>query len=426
MEPVVETRKITWRDFATVKRWKARLAINSVSGTLSQGTEKNIEYWMPTFLKCTEKNPDELIEEAISDPELGEQRLNQLFNYAKNHVSHNVARNGAYGVIRGFYSHNKVNTQHWSAPGLQVSAVRRTDANYPVWIYNEEKDEFELNRQLLRNFLNRLNLRDRTIALCLISTGLDDGDLLKLTVGFVRKQDPRHKRLVLYENRNKTGNEVQVFFSKEATSQLRNYVHEERKEAKDSDPLFVTSSRERKRQFKLKHGREFQNDGLDELPIAEAIDTNVLSKAFRTAQKNMGIKLEKGSQSPFRPKRLRHIFRTASDMAGLNDDRTRAMMGHSMRTSGIYLDNQREIQERFYMKIEPKITILTDPVDEDLKKYQEKIKEVEDTLKLDVEAVKADQRRQEKIMQKREKKLLDKINELENQIKSDRSKPQNS
>ncbi len=60
----IQTQKErTWQDFATVKRWKTRLAINSVNQELSVHSWKCACAWFPQFLKLTGKTPDELIAE---------------------------------------------------------------------------------------------------------------------------------------------------------------------------------------------------------------------------------------------------------------------------------------------------------------------------------------------------------------------------
>ena len=241
-----------------MKRWKDRLAKKSKKGSLSVSTWKNVKYHMSRFLKCSQLSPDELIEESLVDPEKGESRVKAYHTWlVQNGLDYNAAIIGAYGLIRGFYSHNKINTQDWSSPKTTPKKVEQTDSNYPLFVVNDE-NELDLNRSLLRDFLGYLNFRDRVIALCLLSTGLDDGDLLKLDVGFVNNSDSRHDRLFVIGYREKTLEPVKTFFSKEATKKLREYVKTERFDAKDKDPLFVTLLRERKRQFKLANNRSFK------------------------------------------------------------------------------------------------------------------------------------------------------------------------
>ncbi len=378
----LESKQITWEDFATVKKWKQKLELNSIKGEFPENTWKSAKTWMPKYVKFSQKTPDELIEEALTDPEIAELSLRRFFNYLKKEgQQHNSARMGTYGVIQGFYSNNRIDTRKFKAPAEQIAEVVRTDSNYPVFVWDDERQKFKLNRPLLQGFLRKLNDRDETAALCMISSGDDVSDILKLTVGFVRNQDPRHKRLVKYDIRDKTGIAKISFYSKEATRKVRILVNTSRKDAKDNDPLFVNYESERRREFRMKNKRAFV-EGIDELPPVKPLHRRSLETDFRIAAAKIGVTLERGKQSPLRPKRLRKIFRTACEMAGLSDDRTQSMMGHSKKTSSQgYLEQPREILERRYMAVEPIITVLTDPDDnEEIIKIQKENQKKVDRL----------------------------------------------
>lgn len=361
----LQSKQITWEDFATVKRWKQKLELNSIKGDFPENTWSQCKVWMPKYLKFSQKTPDDLIEESLTDPEIAELSLRRFFNWLKKEGhQHNTARMGAYGSIQGFYSNNKIDTRKFHAPAEEIAEVVRTDANYPMFVWDNTLEKFKLNRPMLQRFLRKLNDRDETAALCMISSGDDVSDVLKLTVGFVRKQDPRHPRLVKYDIREKTGIPKMGFYSKEATKHVRLLVNTYRKNAKDNEPLFVSSDSERRREFTMKTKREFI-EGIDELPPAKPLLRGTLELSFRKAAAKIGVILEKGKQSPLRPKRLRYIFRTACEQAGLSDDRTQSLMGHSKKTSSQGYLELREIQERQYMAVEPIITVLTDPDDDE-------------------------------------------------------------
>jgi len=370
--------KITWQDFATVKNWKKQLKKHSKKKELSHNTWKLVGHYFPKFLKLSGKTPDELIEESLVDPEAGEDRIDAYFDVLKQMISHNSARVICYGNIQGFYSHNRVNTRNWTTPEPEPSQVKDTDDNFPVWVYNEADDEFELNRKLFQDFFNRLNPTYRAVAFALIGTGQDIGIVLKRNVGFVRNQDYRHKRLSLNDNRSKTSEIIDGFYSVEATDAARSLVASERQNAEDNDPLYTTSIAHRKREFRKIHGYAFRSNGVDVLPPAKRLEGGTIETAFRKAQRAMGIKLVKGRQGPLRPKRLRKIYRTAADLAGLGDDKARQLIGQSNgnRSSGVYLETSREMQERTYMKVENKIWIFKES--ESLP--NKKIKELESKL----------------------------------------------
>ena len=355
--------KITWDYFATSKVWKKSLRKHSKKKELSKNTLELIEIYFPKFLKESKKTPDELIEEALINPEIGEERIDDYFQILKQLVSHNSARAVCYGTIQGFYSHNNVNTKKWTSVEMHPSQVKSTDDNFPVWKYNEEEDDFDLNRVLLQDFFNRLNITHRAIAYALIGTGQDIGVILKRNVGFVRNQDYRHKRLSLNDNRSKTSEIIDGFYSEEATNAARSIVAGERQGADDNDPLYVVSISQRKIEFRKIHGRKFRVDGVDVLPPANRLTVGVVESGFRRAQKAMGIKLIKGQQGPLRPKKFRKIFRTAAHFAGIGDDKARQLISQDAGNSrsNVYIDTSREVQERQYIKVERRIWVFKEP-----------------------------------------------------------------
>ena len=63
-------KKITWSDFAACKVWKKSLRRHSKKTELSESMLTLMKQYFPGFLKTSEKNPDELIEEALIDAEI--------------------------------------------------------------------------------------------------------------------------------------------------------------------------------------------------------------------------------------------------------------------------------------------------------------------------------------------------------------------
>jgi len=372
--------KITWKDFACTKVWKKSLKKHSKKKELSASTWDLVKSYFPQFLKLCNKTPDELIEESLVDPEIGEERLDEYFEVLKNRIGFNSARNICYGTIQGFYSHNRVITKEWTSPEPHPAQVKSVDDNFPLWKFNEDSEEFELDRKVLQDFFSRLNPTCRAIAFALIGTGQDIGIILDRDVGFVRNQDYRHKRLSLNDNRSKTSEIIDGFYSVEATDAARSIVSS-RPDADDADPLYATSVSARKKEFYNLHGRSFRNDGLDVLPPARKISKTVVEAEFRKKQRDMGIKLIKGQQGPLRPKRIgRKIYRTAAELAGIGDDRARKMLGQGAGniSSGVYLETGREIQERQFMKLEKLIWVFKEP--ELSKKEKETTKELRKQL----------------------------------------------
>lgn len=367
---------LTWNqieEFPTIKHLKDQLEENSKREKLSPATWRAYKYWLKKLLKFTDKTPDQLIEEALQDPEETKKLLRKFKNHCiESGINENVAINGTHGPIRGFFRHNGVYTFNWKTPTKTTRMIGQIDDNYPLFI--REGKKLVLNRELLTEFQSKLNYRDQLILDCLISTGLDDGDLLKLNVDFVLSQN--QPRLYLNNNRQKTMEDIHVFFSKIASKKLREYVRKERTNAEPNDPLFITTLAERKRVFLKIHGRKYTN--LDELPEGNRLSNVTLAINFRKASRHTGISLVKQQQSPLRPKRLRKVFESACTHAGIDPDIKDIFMGHKGSQSKTYQGKSREELEFYYDMVEPKITIQIHETDESTE-LREKIKELQST-----------------------------------------------
>ena len=369
---------LTWKEieqYATIKHLKKQLTRKARRQRLSKATWKTYQYWLNKFIPYTEKTPDELIEEAQRDPEETENLLIDFKNWCIDHgIDENVAINGTHGPIRGFFRHNNVNTINWKTPLKTERKVGQTDDNYPMFIRQDKK--LILNRPLLQEFQSKLNYRDQMILDCLISTGLDDGDLLKLNVDFVTTQT--NPRLYLNNHRQKTLEGIHVFFSSMASKKLREYVRKERTDAQPNDPLFITVLSERKKAFRKLYEREYKNEDLDLLPKGNRLTTVGLAINFRHATEQLRISLIKGQQSPLRPKRLRKVFESACTHAGIDPNIKDIFMGHKGRQSKTYEGKSREELEFYYEQLEPKITIQIEETDES-EELREKLKEFQTT-----------------------------------------------
>ena len=280
-------------------------------------------------------NPDELLKEAQEDIDKAGQRLN---NYFKKTINRAVSWNSAttnVAYLRGFYTHNGLFLpKKYRLPKYKVSKVSQRDSKTEIYGYNEENGEIVFRNGTLQQFVQNLNFRDQTIALCLLSTGADANDLFKLNVDFVK--DARGKisdvkRFFWHGNRAKNGTEFKVYFSEESTEFLKRYVEQERADAKDNEPLFPKEDRER-------------------------METHALSMQFRIASKKMGYVIE-GQASPFRPKRFRHLFRTACSNANVDSGYIMAFMGHASNVSASYLEKSNGMFLKEYVKVEPYVTV---------------------------------------------------------------------
>jgi len=209
-----------------------------------------------------------------------------------------------------------------------------------------------LDRELMKRILTNLKLRDQAIALSLLSTSQDSGDLFSLTAGWARIQKSRD-RFYWSGNRQKTKEPFKTFFSKEATKWVRRCIEQERKEAKDDEPIFL------------------DNRG-------DPMEPNHLSSIFRDIADKMGIENGNGYQNPLRPKRLRHIFRTACSRAGIDEGYMHAFMGHKSDVSGIYLEKPVQVLELEYSRVEPMLTVFGIGQSEEVRKIRDELAEEKD------------------------------------------------
>jgi len=91
-----------WQDFATIRRWRKRLAILSKQGELTEGTWQAVEYCMPRFLVFTWKTPDDIIESVLSDNEYGEELIFDFNKWLKGiGIGAGSAHTISHGTIRG-------------------------------------------------------------------------------------------------------------------------------------------------------------------------------------------------------------------------------------------------------------------------------------------------------------------------------------
>jgi len=366
--------------FATIKHLKKQLTKRAKRQRLSESTWKTYRYWLTKLFSFTQKTPDELIELALQDADETENLLIEFKDWCidKQGLDENVAINGTHGCVRGFFRHNNIITQNWVTPQHTERKVGKIDDSNPLFLKHEKngKRRLVLNRELLREFQSKLNYRDQMIMDCLISTGLDDGDLLSLDVGFVRNQE--EPRLFLNHHRRKTLVSIRVFFSLTASKKLRHYVSTERTKAIDSDPLFITTDTERKKAFRRKYNQQYDPinnpSHFDMLPDGKRLNPIGLATNFRHATEHMvDVHIPRGQQSPLRPKRLRKVFESACTHAGLDHDLRDLFMGHSGNQSKTYQGKSREELEFYYETVEPKITIQIEEENDELDRLQEQL-----------------------------------------------------
>ncbi len=386
-----------WEEYATIKQWKKGLKFNSHSNKLSEKTLESVRVWMPLFVEYAQKSPDQIIEEALNGKETVRSRLSDFCTWLQHEKGKkfNASVNASYSIIRGFYSHNDINTQKIRSPKIKPADVQSTDDLVPLFdiVETNGKKNKVLRRTFVHDYLECMTYRDKVINICLISSGMDDGDLLKLSLATIRYQDPNSDRIFIRNFRNKTGEIINTFFTKEATTMVRSYEQKYRKDASDSEPLFVKKKSILKQKFTKTNGREFDKD-IDNLEF-ESIDPHVLAMNNRNAVKKLekllssqenSVKfLQRAKQSPLRPKRWRKLFNDACDSVGVPTDIKRIFMGKSDPANKPYGGKSKQDLEIYYEMVEPLLTIYSDLID--LKNNSDNQKIIDD-LKNDKEETK--------------------------------------
>lgn len=268
------------------------------------------------------------------------------------YLNQDAASQRAQGSGRGFFTHNRLWLPKTSRKRGGRSVTKKNDVNYAIFTVDPDSNLVVADYTQLRYFLSNLSFRDQTIALSILSTSQDPSDLLGLTIGFVKGQDRPSGRLFWEGTRIKTGEEFRTFFSREATSFLKQYIEQERQGAGYEEPIFIRTS-----------GRKRSS--------IRPVKPRNLSENFIAVAEKMGL-LNGEGQNPFRPKRLRSIFSSASYQAKIDDGAKHIFMGHAGTLSEKYREMPDANLELIYAKVEVYITVYAEDKSKELAKSIEK------------------------------------------------------
>ena len=344
---VVQHPSYDWESFNSVRRWKRGLIKQNFNQVLAKKTWRTYSTYFPEYLTFTGKNPDELIEECLVDSEVGCDQMMAYYQKLCERVAKSTALMLTSGVVRGFYTHNKINTMFWSMPKLPIKDVEKTDEELPLFNRTDTKT-LVLNRDLLISFFKKLSERDEAIALCMLSSSLDIGDILDMKIGDIKYQV--EDRLYFHGQRPKTAEEYKTFCSKEATKRIRRYYENYRSFAKDDEFLFVST-----------HGTPLSG--------------TVVDRNFRLGAKNLGLRLVKTKQSPLRPKRFRKVFQSGCQLSGIPIQAIQTFMGHKGEQVKTYMGKSKEELLAYYEQAEPHLTVYEDVISSsELEELQKQVK----------------------------------------------------
>ena len=374
---------------------KSKVVMEVLDG-LAKSTQLNYRTSLKQFLEFANSGEEsfsieDLVELAKGDVK-GIQKLIDLFykwlqglpveNYKPRgkKMRESSANQRAYGYLRGFFVNVGIGfTRKWKKkipPIDRNSRATKKDEVYTFYDVDEETKTIKFNRDLMQQFLANIKLRDVGITLALLSSSQDTIDLFKLNVGDFRQQEKK-SRFFWEGNRVKTGILFRAFFSKEATRLVRKYLEQEREGASDDEPLFICDAY---KQTKTK-GKTVR-----ELIGTKRMTGTNLGYVYRDSARKMGMKWEHGEQNPLRPKRMRHLFRTACDTVKLEELYTNCFMGHKNNQGQDYSEVPRAVLELQYLRVEPFITVYGEveeslEIKEDIQRLESRIvdlnKEVE-------------------------------------------------
>jgi len=344
--------------------------VNGVLDGLSQNTQLNYKASLRQLLRFVnskkglnrEVSIDELVNEAKADVSKIEELLDLFYDWLQNKevegyrqrgkkMKESSANQRAYGYLRGFFANLDISFERkWTRRIPKVKRPKQAikkDMVYTFYDVDEKTKTIRFNRELMQQFLANLKLRDMAITLALLSSSQDSGDFFKLNVGDIREQGG--KRRIFWEGtRDKTGVLFRTFLSKEATRFIRKYLDQERKNAEDKDPLFIYTRYQKKKQ---------PNGKVKPVKVEKRMTPTNLASIYRDAARKMGIKWENGEHNPLRPKRMRHLFRTACDTAGIPELYTNAFMGHRNHMGQEYSELSKAKLELEYLRVEPFLTV---------------------------------------------------------------------
>jgi len=214
-----------------------------LSGVKSLGARLAI---IKKYCDFTDKTPDELIlehhqdmlKEPIEQENIAKRQILAFYHYLvgekndfnnkmiPNPISRNSAIQYATSKALSFYSRNNIPVH------IQRNEFQKTDkgSKDKLWRNGNNKDRITNTekKEWLRDIYTTLkSLKDKTILLCKISSGLDDIDLFNLTKkDFDNGRHPKFKICSLEGIRQKSQENYHTFFSSEACNRVKLYFNE--------------------------------------------------------------------------------------------------------------------------------------------------------------------------------------------------------
>lgn len=330
-----------WKEDSMYKLWIENKERKRGDEDVTKKVMEMIDFWIPRYLSFHKKSITELIDLAKADPknhkgadDTSKFKKHALLKFTES--SDASIHNGCYSIIRGMYSMLDINTSQWFMPNKPKSRNPAQDLKFPL--FNTVRGKAELNKEYLIPWLEKLSERNRVIALCMISTGLDWEDLGLMTIEHVLQQSGQD---YLYYNgdRQKAPHSSFVsIFGKEATERVNHFIQYNRKDCKSNDEGVFTD---------------------------KPLSASAITTAFRKAFDALELPIKKGTHNPFRPKRLRHLYRNTYIKVPADDGVRDAFMGHDKEVAHYYLELPKEDLVELHKQREHLTTVYKEIVSDD-------------------------------------------------------------
>lgn len=252
-------------------------------------------------------------------------------------IGWNSAIQASHSRVRSFFSSQNVGWTKWfRTPIKEDSAVLDKDEEGK----NQLMEGKGLDHDKLGEFLDKLNnLRDQVILGCMLTSGIDIGDLLAMKISDLKETQ---EHCYYKGKREKTRIQFTALFTKNVSEKLKFYIANFRKEAKPEDLVFVSNKYteaieyERKKRF----GIDVKEGEKETVKVSQKIKANTITTKFRLVALDLGyVKPNhegKREQHCFRPKRFRHLFIGICRANGVREEYISYMLGHKTSQTGQY------------------------------------------------------------------------------------------
>lgn len=356
------------KDSEAVRKW-LRL------GNFSDGTGQGYTTGLNQYCKFHDMTPEQLIEEAEAEHAFLLKDQNILLRLAdfKDSISDKSSNTQSFRMagIHSFYRNHYI---------IIPSNPNKSRNGTTTLLKNDWKG---FNKKVVRECLKHLNLRDRAILLCMISSGQARYEIRNLKIADVADVDNQNIT-TLHLHRSKSGTNYTTFFSPEATLAIKEYRKERRDRADkldvtDDNPyLFVTS-----------YNKQFTR-----------LKDDTFNNVFLRLSEKMGREFETddGTYNALRSHNFRKFFKTQMQNDGMAVWQVEHQMGHTLNS----LDKAYFIAEQSKMKENYIVHLNAVSVETEVKEVS--IEESEKFQKMQAEMTE---------MEKQNKALLEKMTSFE-------------